>query len=71
MEECTECEKVQSPGVGLKFDMEANAIFLGVFMTEGGASIGLSLEEARHLKENLDKVILESEAYNSGLNSNG
>lgn len=74
MSECeNNCEapQEQQPGVGLKFDPEANAVFLGVFMQGGAASIGLSLEETRHFKDNLDKVISEAEAYNEGLNSNG
>lgn len=73
MEDCKECPEgdavTQAPGVGLKFDDAANMVYLGVFMQEGSASIGLSLEETRHFKDNLDKVILEAEAYNAGLNS--
>lgn len=70
MSECETCDEQQQSGVGLKFDENINMIFLGVIMNEGSASIGLSLEEARHVKENLDKVILEAETYNQGL-SNG
>jgi hypothetical protein len=55
-------EQAIQNGVGLKFDSALNMVFLGVFMNEGSASIGLSLDEARHLKENLDKVIVEAEA---------
>lgn len=63
MECCNnEASEVVQPGVGLKFDVESNMVYVGVFMTEGSASLGLSLDEARHLKDNLDKVISEAEA---------